>query len=125
MAIEDVVTENETRGIVVDEAPTDNERFGKAARLRLLRVLEAESPLASVSKKPFEKGSVAWVGDDENVSNPGQHQGRERVVDHGFVIDRHQLLADHESQWVQSGPVPAGEDDSFAVHLPSPSRSPR
>ena len=37
----------------------------------------------------------------------------QRIVDHGLVVDRQQLLGGHERERVQAGAGPAGEDDAF------------
>ena len=52
---------------------------------------------------------------------PGQHQRRQRVVDHRLVVDREQLLADRAGQRVQARAGAAGEDDAF--HRPAARRS--
>ena len=50
--------------------------------------------------------------DDENVPNAGQHQGRQRVVNHGLVINRHELFADALGDRMKSRSGSTGQDDS-------------
>ena len=52
--------------------------------------------------------------DDKHVADAGQHQGAERVVNHGLVVHRQQLLADGQGGRVQPAAGAAGEDDAFA-----------
>ena len=56
--------------------------------------------------------------DDQDVSNPRQHQRRQRVVHHRLVVDRHELLADRPRQRMQPRPRAAGEDDAFQSFTP-------
>jgi hypothetical protein len=41
------------------------------------------------------------------------HQGAERIVDHGLVVDGHQLLAHRMGKWMQACARSSGQDDSF------------
>src|SRR2546427_11724375 len=36
-------------------------------------------------------------------ADPGEHEGRERVVDHGLVVDRNELLAHREREREEAG----------------------
>ena len=75
------------------------------------------------SPRSSGKGGVTGIRDDENVSDPGQHQSRERVVDHRFVVYRHQLFADDQGQRIE--PVrPPARTMPFGSSF-SPTRSPR
>ena len=56
----------------------------------------------------LEPGSVLGGGDDQDVLDPCKHQGGERVVDHGLVIDRQQLLAGDQGQGIESGAGSSG-----------------
>src|SRR5207247_9934591 len=48
-----------------------------------------------------------------NLADAGEHQRRERVVDHRLVVDRYELLGHCDSEGIQPGPGTAGEDDSL------------
>ena len=50
---------------------------------------------------------------DQDVPDPRQHQGAERVVDHRLVVYRQELFAHDTSQGVQPGARPAREDNPF------------
>jgi hypothetical protein len=39
--------------------------------------------------------AIGRCGDEQDVPNARQHQRRQRIVDHRFVINREQLFADH------------------------------
>ena len=50
----------------------------------------------------------------EGLAQAGQHQDRQRVVDHRLVVDRQQLLADHLGHRVEPRAGAAGQDDALA-----------
>ncbi len=49
-------------------------------------------------------------------SDARQHQGGKRIVDHWFVIDRHDLFTDGVSDGMQAGTRASGQDDSFHLN---------
>ena len=51
-------------------------------------------------------GRSVGGGDDQDVPDARQHEGGQRVVDHGLVVDRQQLLGGHERERVQAGADP-------------------
>jgi hypothetical protein len=51
--------------------------------------------------------------DEQDFTNPGLHQGRQRVVNHRLVVHRHELLADAVRERMESGAGTAGQDDAF------------
>lgn len=55
-------------------------------------------------------------GDDEDVLYPREHEDAQGVVDHGFVVDRHELLAHYLGEGEEPGPGTACEDDAFIYH---------
>ncbi|MNW09717.1 hypothetical protein D3C71_2067810 [compost metagenome] len=61
-------------------------------------------------------------GDDENLANAGQHQHRDRIVDHRLVVDRQQLLGYTQGNGVQASAGTTGEDYPFHALAPSRSR---
>ena len=113
VAIEDVVAEHECARLAVDELLADGEGLGQAVGARLLGVGEVDAVARAVPEQALEVGQVGRRGDDQNVPDARQHEGGQRVVDHGLVVDRQQLLGGHERERVQAGAGPAGEDDAF------------
>ena len=80
---------------------------------RLLGIGERDAPAAAVSEQRLEAWSLFRRGDDQDVADAGQHQRRQRVVDHRLVVDRQQLLADRPGDRMQPGAGPAGKDDAL------------
>ena len=113
VAVEDVVAEHQRARLAVDEVLADGERLGQAVRRGLLGIGQVHAVARAVAEQALEVGEVGRGGDDQDVPDARQHEGAERVVDHGLVVDRQQLLGGHERERVQASAGPAGEDDAF------------
>ena len=113
VAVEDVVAEHERARLAGDEVLADGERLREAVRRGLLGVGEVHAEARAVAQQALEVGQVGRRGDDQDVLDARQHERGQRVVDHGLVVDRQQLLGGHERERVQTRAGPAGEDDAF------------
>lgn len=113
VAVEDVVAEHEGARLAGDELLTDGEGLREAVGAGLLGVGEVDAVARAVAEQALEVGEVRRRGDDKDVPDARQHEGAKRVVDHGLVVDRQQLLGGHERERVQAGAGPAGEDNAF------------
>ena len=113
VAVEDVVAEHQGARLAGDEVLADREGLGQAVGARLLGVGEVHAVAGAVPEQALEVGEVGRRGDDQDVPDARQHEGGQRVVDHGLVVDRQQLLGGHERERVQARAGPAGEDDAF------------
>lgn len=113
VAVEDVVAEHQRARLAGDEVLADREGLGQAVRRGLLGVGKVHAVARAVPEQALEVGQVGRRGDDQDVADARQHEGGQRVVDHGLVVDRQQLLGGHERERVQAGAGPAGEDDAF------------
>ena len=113
VAVEDVVAEHQGARLAVNELLADGEGLRQAVGARLLGVGQVHAVARAVPEQALEVGEVRRRGDDQDVPDSRQHEGGQRVVDHGLVVDRQQLLGGHERERVQAGAGPAGEDDAF------------
>lgn len=113
VAVEDVVAEHQGARLAGDEVLADGERLREAVRAGLLGVGQVHAVARAVPEQALEVGEVRRGGDDQDVPDARQHEGAKRVVDHGLVVDRQQLLGGHERERVQASAGPAGEDDAF------------
>ena len=113
VAVEDVVAQHQGARLSADEVLADGEGLRQAVRRGLLRVGEVHAVARAVPEQALEVGQVGRGGDDQDVPDAHQHEGGQRVVDHGLVVDRQQLLGGHERERVQARAGPAGEDDAF------------
>ena len=113
VAVEDVVAQDECAGLAGDEVLADGECLRQAVGARLLGVGQVHAVARAVPEQALEVGEVRRRGDDQYVPDARQHEGGQRVVDHGLVVDRQQLLGGHERERVQARAGPAGEDDAL------------
>ena len=113
VAVEDVVAEDERARLAVNELLADGEGLRQAVRRGLLGIGEVHAVAGAVPEQALEVGQVGRRGDDQDVPDARQHEGGQRVVDHGLVVDRQQLLGGYERERVQARAGPAGEDDAF------------
>ena len=113
VAVEDVVAQHERARLTGDEILADREGLRQAVGAGLLGVGEVHAVARAVPEQALEVGEVRRRGDDQDVPDARKHEGAKRVVDHGLVVDRQQLLGGHERKGVQAGSGPAGEDDAF------------
>ena len=113
VAVEDVVAQHEGARLAGDEVLADGEGLSQAVGAGLLGVGEVDAVAGAVAEQALEVGQVGRGGDDQDVPDARQHEGGQRVVDHGLVVDRQQLLGGHERERVQARAGPAGEDDAF------------
>lgn len=88
VAVEDVVAEHEGARLAGDELLADGERLRQAVGARLLGVGEVHAVARAVPEQALEVGQVRRRGDDQDVPDSRQHEGGQRVVDHGLVVDR-------------------------------------
>ena len=113
VAVEDVVAQHQRTRLAGDEVLADGECLRQAVRAGLLGVGEVHAVARAVPEQALEVGEVRRRGDDQDVADARQHEGAKRVVDHGLVVDRKQLLGGHERERVQASAGPAGEDDAL------------
>lgn len=102
VAVEDVVAEHERARLAGDELLADGEGLRQAVGAGLLGVGEVHAVARAVPEQALEVGEVRRRGDDQDVPDARQHEGGQRVVDHGLVVDRQQLLGGHERERVQA-----------------------
>ena len=63
-----------------------------------------------------KRGVSSRRRDEQDVADAGQHQRRQRIVDHRLVVDRQQLLRHDLRDRIEPRAGAAGEDDSLARH---------
>ena len=116
-AEEDIVAQHQGGALVADEVLADQERLRQPFGLRLNRILDPEPEVRTILKQPAVVVDVLRRRDDQDVPDAGQHEHRQRVVDHRLVIDRQQLLVYRQRRRMQPSARTTGQDD--ALHLKS------
>ena len=72
-----------------------------------------DAVLAAVPQQGLEPGGVLGGRDNQDILDAGQHQGGQRVINHGLVVDRQQLFAGDHGQRIKPGAGAAGENNAF------------
>src|SRR5262249_18410398 len=111
--VKNVVTEDERHGIFADERVGYKKSLGDAFRFRLLAIIYRQTPRRTVPEKLPEPSKIIRRRDEAELADSAFDQGRERIIDHRFVIDRLELLACNERERKQAGASAAGQDDAF------------
>ena len=62
-----------------------------------------------------ERRQVGRCRDDEYVPDAGEHQRRQRVIDHRFVVDREQLFADPLGYRIEARSRASRQDNAFHI----------
>ena len=114
-AVEDVVAEHEADVLVADVVGADREGLCEPVGRRLLCVGDRDAELAAVAEQALEAARLVRRRDHEDVTDAGEHERGERVVDHRLVVHRHELLADALRDRVEPRASAAGEDDPLHV----------
>ena len=107
-AMEDVVAEHEAGGVVADEVAADDEGLGEAVGRGLFGIAEVDAVVAAVAEEALEAGQVVGRGDDEDVADAGEHQGRDGIIYHRLVVDGEELLAHALGDGIETGAGSAG-----------------
>jgi hypothetical protein len=112
-AVEDVVAEDERHRVAADEGFCDEERLGDAFRFRLFPVLDGDSHAGTVAEELLEPRQVVRGGNEADVLDPAFDQRGQWMVNHRLVIDRLELLARDEGEWIETGACAACKNDAF------------
>ncbi|MNI20554.1 hypothetical protein D3C73_740400 [compost metagenome] len=119
-AIEDVVAQNKAAGTPGQKRLCNQQGLCQSIGLILHRVAKTHPPLAAIPQQQFETGQIQWRADDQDVTDTRLHQGRQGVIDHGFIVDGQQLLADGQSRRIEPGGRTTGQYDAFTLDHGTP-----
>lgn len=56
-----------------------------------------------------------WSGNNKNILDTCQHEDRQRIVNHWFIVNRDKLFGKYSGQGIESGAGPAGKDYAFHI----------
>src|SRR6266404_6874849 len=113
IAIKDIVAQHQRHTVVANEVAPDQESLRQPLGPRLLGVTQRHAPLPAIPEQPLEPATLRRRRDDQDVANVRQHQCRQRVIDHRLIVDRQQLLAYRQGNWIEACAGTAGEYDSL------------
>jgi hypothetical protein len=110
MSIENIVPEDEADAVTSYKLPAYDESLCKALGVGLFGIRKTNTKLAAVTEKMGKSREIFRSAYDENIANSRQHEDRQRVVDHGLVIDRQELLAYDFCYGIEPGAGAPGKD---------------
>ncbi|MNE51873.1 hypothetical protein D3C80_1465210 [compost metagenome] len=127
--MKDVVAQDQAHRIIADELLANQEGLCQAIGRGLLGIGKSDAELAAVAEQLAILGQVLRCRDQQDFADIGEHQHRNRVVDHRFVVNRQQLLGDPKGDGVQACAGSSGQDDALGHAMSSlmsvlPRRSP-
>src|SRR5205807_8525798 len=114
--VKDVVAQNQARAGVANEFGADQKSLGNALWFRLFRILDFYSKLGTVAQEIPQHGQVFRCGNDQDIAQAAEHEGRERITDHRFVVNRKQLLADNLGDRKKPAAGAARKNDGLLCH---------
>ncbi|MNZ90986.1 hypothetical protein D3C78_1099590 [compost metagenome] len=113
LSVEDVVAQHQADRVAADELFADDEGLSQAIRAGLYGIVQADAELATIAEKSLERADIVRRADQQDFADAGEHQYRQRVIDHRLIVDGQQLLGYAPGNGVQPGTGAAGEDDAF------------
>ena len=116
LPVKDIVAEEQRRAAIADEIGADEERLRDALRLGLLRIFQPKSEMRAVAEIIAQHRHILGRGNDENLAQPAEHEGGERVTNHRLVVNREELFADDLGQRIKPGAGAARENNGFFIH---------
>jgi len=90
------------------------QRRGDAALALLVRVIDILEPeLAAVAEEAQEVACGVAAGHHHDVADARAAQRLQRIVDHGLVVHRQEMLVRDLGQWTEPRAEAAREDDAL------------
>ena len=85
---EDVIAQHQTRWLTIKEGFTDDKCLRKTVRVGLFGIFQLDTELTTIAQQALEITFIFRRGDDENFADTGQHQHRQRIVNHWLIVNR-------------------------------------
>ena len=115
VAMKNIVAEHQAARIVTDKLLTDDKSLSEAVRRRLDGILEPHPIITSVAKQTLEPRQIMWRRDNQYLTDPGEHQGRNRIINHGLIKHGKHLLAHPLGDRIQTSAASAGQYNTFHI----------
>ena len=101
-AAQDVVTEDDAEAVLAHEVAGQADGMGDAQRAALVAVGEVQAEVVAVGEQLDDVADAAAAQDDHDLADAHARQRLEREVDHGPVVDRHEVLVGDLRQRVEA-----------------------
>ena len=104
VAVKNIVPQDQCTGVLAHKFFANDEGLRQAIGAGLDRILDVHSPLMAITQQFRKTWRVLRCADQQHIFDARQHKRGQRVIDHGLVIHRHQLLRDSLCHRVQASP---------------------
>ncbi|OPY08435.1 MAG: hypothetical protein A4E66_01854 [Syntrophus sp. PtaB.Bin001] len=104
MPEKNVIPQNQSAGIAGDKFSAYDKGLSQSIRTGLHRIFNPDTPLASVMQLGLKQRPVLRRGNHQYIIDPGKHQRAQGIVNHGFIVNRHQLFTDRLGQRIKASP---------------------
>ena len=116
MPKENIIAQHHRAGGTVQEILGQNIGLRQPVGAGLGNIGQRQAPLAAIAQGALELVLILRGGDHRDVPDAGQHQHRQRVINHRLVIDRQKLLRHAHRDRIQPRSRSARQNDPFACH---------
>ena len=104
---ENIVPQHERHRLTRNKVIGNQKRLCDSFRFDLLAILNADTPVFSVTQQVLEARQTNGVRNKTELTNARRYQYGKRIIHHGLVIDRLQLLTGNACQRIQMRPSTA------------------
>ncbi len=120
LPIENIIPQHERHPVIPDKIRPDDKSVRQSSRVFLHGIFHPQAELFARSEQ-FPKGrKVSRCGYDQDLPDPCQHKYGQRIVDHRFIVNRHNLLGDCLCQRIQPCARAARKNNSLHESHPIP-----
>src|SRR5690625_557519 len=116
MTVEYVIAENQHARVARQELFAQNKRLRQPIRARLNHILQVDSPLAAIAQQALKRLLVMLGGNNQNIPNARKHESSKRVINHGLVVNRHQLFAGTYGERIYASARTAIDNYPYSAH---------
>ena len=103
--VENIIAQNHSTRFPGNEFFTENKGLSQSIWRRLHLITQMDTITGPISQEPFKIRQIRRRRNNQNIPNPSQHQRRQRIINHGLIIHRQQLLRRHHRQRIQPRPT--------------------
>ncbi len=118
LPVEDIVSQHQRTGIPADKLPADHKGISQSPRLVLHLIGKGEPELLPGAEQLLEHRKIPRRRNNQNVPDARQHQRGQRIIDHRFVIHRHDLFRDGLRQRIEPRSRAACQNNSLHTYTP-------
>ncbi len=116
LPVENVVPKNEGRARLAEELCADQKSLRDSFRFRLCGVFDAKAELRAVVQKITEHRQIFRRRDDQDFAQATEHEGGERITDHGLVVNGQKLFTDDLGDRKKARAGAAREENGLFIH---------